>query len=65
LFTRSDTNDDSPVVNVSGNSEVSSSGDKGGTAEGKSLVVEDVAWEHRVLCEGGTAGLPCAVDCRP
>jgi len=33
--------------------------------EGKSLVVEDVAWECRVLCEGGTAGLLRAVDCRP
>lgn len=64
-FTRLGTNDDSPVVNASGNSEVSSLGDKGGTAEGESLAVEDVVWERRVLCEGGTAGLLRAVDCRP
>jgi hypothetical protein len=65
---RSDTDDDSPVVDMSGNSEGSSSGNEGiegGTAEGKSPGVDDVVWECRVLSEGGTAGLPCTVDCRP
>jgi hypothetical protein len=62
---RSDTDDDSPVVDTSGNSEGSFSGDEGGTPEGKSPVIDNVVWERRVLSEGRPAGLPSAVDCRP
>jgi hypothetical protein len=61
--TRSDTDDDSPVVDTSGRSEVSSSGDEEFT-EGKGAI-DDVALERRVLFEGGMAGLGRAVDCRP
>jgi hypothetical protein len=64
-FKISDTDDDSPVVETSGNSEVSFSDDEG-FAEGRgSVVVKNVAWERSVLFEEGTAGLGRTVDCRP
>ena len=63
-FIRSDTDDDSSVVDTSGNSEVSSFGNEG-SVEGKGFIVDDVALERKVLFEGGTAGLERAVDCCP
>jgi hypothetical protein len=41
------------------------SDDERGVEDKGSVAVDNVAWERRVLFEGGTAGLGRAVDCRP
>ena len=62
---RSDTDDDSPVVETSGNSGVFSSGEEGSIGGKGFVAAEDVACECRVLPEGGMAGLVRTVDWRP
>ena len=63
MFEISDTDDDNPVIETSGSSEVFD--DERFVEDKGSVAVDNVAWERRVLFEGGTAGLGRAVDCRP